>query len=870
MSDAADDCIESCLPCGLTVPKRNNYFDGKLLTARDFTDEQNYGRGMRQIHNAYLHGTGVVCGLKLIQHPAENCRRDNMVLEPGLALDCCGREIVVPEAVLVPVKALIDADPDLAKKLDGTQHLMVGIRRCDTGTDLMPVILPACGAGDAKQFGRIAEGYEFVLKAVAPGDVTPVIVDATPRLDWVHTINYDAETPAALSVNEAERLVQVTVQNPAGNARLYLYDLANHDLTALLEGPKTVLDTASGRDARLIFATGKGFTLGENSLDGVAIWRAADIKDNAFPIAVLAAEAAIVRIAVAPTTGELFVLTSDPGSKATLRAFSSASIETWLAGNPLVDPQPAPLATAVFGHGFGHAGGTAGRGAAMMEVSPDGRFLALVTPALAAAKGLYLIDISALHSGNLTGSDNTILPAALPDGYKPGDNEALCAVSFSLDSEILYVASEEEGTTLVNRYAFAGTSNQLVKAGRGAKIAAKPLDFAVGPTEAYGFLLVEAAVGEDYFTSLEIESLKQPGGAPLDAQMSQDAVRLNGIGRSFSMTASGGRAYVALADGDPEKAPDRGFIAIIDIAQADCSYCLTRGINGCPSCKTDDETHAVILGDLAFYDAADRPPIVNADKRAEGDVAIDNTTYRVIVPSAAALRDTVMCILAQGVNEGPPGPRGDAGKDGAQGPAGSKGETGAQGPAGAPGPKGDPGQDAALPKVNSITGLSWVNGKDYPGIDSSSFVKFLRERGLAVAFEGAVNLQPLIRKDWPPLVAELQFLPTGQVESWTTVVRMEMTAVKIGSLSADGLISAFGPADPAEPSRGFLLRSSGALDLNSFNGNVFRVVIYADFFVDTDGRPLDGHFIGGKLPTGKAMSGGIFTSWFTVKQAQQV
>ena len=71
----AETKITSCLPCGLHQPQRNAYFDGKMLVARDFTDEQDYHRGHRQMHNALLHGTGTVCGLKVVAHPSEDCRR---------------------------------------------------------------------------------------------------------------------------------------------------------------------------------------------------------------------------------------------------------------------------------------------------------------------------------------------------------------------------------------------------------------------------------------------------------------------------------------------------------------------------------------------------------------------------------------------------------------------------------------------------------------------------------------------------------------------------------------------------------------------------------------------------------------------------
>jgi hypothetical protein len=83
-------------PCReLTPARRNNYFTGKLMTEKDFQDEQSYFRGKGKQHNRYLHGYGVVCGLRVV--PVEPPQPGRVVVEPGLALDPWGREIVVAE-----------------------------------------------------------------------------------------------------------------------------------------------------------------------------------------------------------------------------------------------------------------------------------------------------------------------------------------------------------------------------------------------------------------------------------------------------------------------------------------------------------------------------------------------------------------------------------------------------------------------------------------------------------------------------------------------------------------------------------------------------------------------------------------------------
>lgn len=89
--------INDCVPCDLDRFCRNYYFTGKLLTARDLTLEQRYFRDKLRLHHRNLHGWGVVCGLVVKPHPY--CPDRRIVVEPGVAIDPCGYEIVVPSPV---------------------------------------------------------------------------------------------------------------------------------------------------------------------------------------------------------------------------------------------------------------------------------------------------------------------------------------------------------------------------------------------------------------------------------------------------------------------------------------------------------------------------------------------------------------------------------------------------------------------------------------------------------------------------------------------------------------------------------------------------------------------------------------------------
>src|SRR5258705_3984219 len=75
--------------------KRLRSFTGQVLTAASFELEQKYFREKLKRHNRALHGFGIVSGLKVIVEGGE------IIVEPGLALDCQGNELVIGNAVVV-------------------------------------------------------------------------------------------------------------------------------------------------------------------------------------------------------------------------------------------------------------------------------------------------------------------------------------------------------------------------------------------------------------------------------------------------------------------------------------------------------------------------------------------------------------------------------------------------------------------------------------------------------------------------------------------------------------------------------------------------------------------------------------------------
>jgi hypothetical protein len=78
-------CVNICSPV------RNRYFYGKMLDVFHFELEQTYFNNKRYLLNRLVSGYGVICGLNVTLGSDGN----SVVVSPGVAIDKCGREIIV-------------------------------------------------------------------------------------------------------------------------------------------------------------------------------------------------------------------------------------------------------------------------------------------------------------------------------------------------------------------------------------------------------------------------------------------------------------------------------------------------------------------------------------------------------------------------------------------------------------------------------------------------------------------------------------------------------------------------------------------------------------------------------------------------------
>lgn len=951
------DATHACVPCGLAEPRRPAFFDGKLLLARDFEDEQGYHVYKRQLLNSALHGTGTVCGLAVHAHPALDCRARFAVLEPGLALDCCGQEIIVPKAVAIPVADLVAATPDLAAALTGDNDLVIALKRCDRPGELAPVILADCeGAAEGGRPGRILEGFDFHLFAAAPGELTPAVHAHTPRLDWRQTLTFAGAEPAALAFDEDAGHAYVAVVFPpeasgdpvppdegaagegeggdslpgspaivSGASRIFVYERRNQDLVTALEGPAFPIDMAVSPAGDQVYVAYGGS--GETA-PGIAVYRKSDIRARATPIATIELAGA-ARIAVSPRTGALFALHLDTGA---VVAWSQESINAWAATATPGTEGPAGSSSVSLAGWTARAPEDAR--SATFEASPDGRYLLVVdgvAPSAGAVQPLRIVDIGRLFGGE---------PAERADLLAAVAGETPVAAAWSFDSGYVFLLSaageDTELHAVLRRYEFREADNVLLQRGRGVATAGRAIDLAIAPGERWAYALVgrgSASGEETVVLALDGERLKAAGSEP-DPDGAAAEVALPGRGRRQRLVPTGRQLYVAAVDEDAESQPDRGLVAVIEPDEADCSERFRQAVDGCPACASAG-AHHVVLAHLPGYVAAATPRIVDADPQ-EGEVAVDNFAYRLLVPSAVTLKEVVECILAEGIAEGPPGPRGDPGLRGpgitdvsaealASGaaptvtlspipgdpegdlelhiglPAGAPGDAGPRGPgiteavatmlapdaaatavlepiAGdAEGdfrlllgiPAGAPGEPPPAADLGHVSALSWRHGVPYK--NWSEIAEMIKSPGLVIGFDRPVRAETLLQVpgETPGTGRSFVFEALGRndnSEGDFCLCPLPATCELLASVKVeDGIIVDVKPAGAAAVVRGVRLLLDNFHD--GIDVSLLRIVLRCDFVLDAKRVAIDGNHLGGRLPTGDGVAGGLFESWITTLPA---
>jgi DNA-binding beta-propeller fold protein YncE len=831
-----------CPECEASQRARNHYYTGKLLVARDFRDEQNFFLSKHRLHNRVLHGWGVACGLRVVQHPNADCRDRYVVIQPGTAIDCCGRVIEVPCEEAFDFRAAFlekwreaqtaaGDPPDHDETPEGEHSFQICVRYRECPTEPIPALFDECGCHDDRtEPNRILESFVVDLL------LDPAIPPAEPSLitlEWSTTLNLAGATRVAID-GAMDRLYVLSGQP---SATLWAIDRDTHAvLDARSFADQLALDVAVSPDGLQVYVVVQDET-GTDDPELLAL-AAADVGAAPTATTTLAgAHGHFIRLKTAPD-GRVVVLDRQSNQLAVFEADLAAAPET--------------------------AGGL--NGPTDLTVAPDGEWIYVANTGGGEVAAFRLDDLTVRESIQpQPGAEPTLVAVA------SGDDHDVLAIRDGANNELLLVRFDPDDATPV------APIGQPV-----GWLEPSAFDLALSPTGRWAYLLSRDASEQGVIQVVDVSrvELDQEGaiGAPFSVAS---------FVHSLETSPDGRRLYVPYSSDDPA----HGGVIVVDVTEESC--CAPLGLRDCPDCSDGGE--CVVLATVehfAFGDQVVDPP-EDEDDLEDAQAAIDNRLGRRILASTQAIQEAVECLCAERIgargDQGPPGPAGQDGTDGAPGQPGQDGlgidevdveyidcdQT--------------PGQptitvdddgvrtlhlqipDCCERDLVHICAINWQhNGSEeqFPRLPAPPGTA--GRRGLVIAFDGpvqaadfnsgvAVRVAVLLPEREPlPRLCDC-YLDLQPEPAQLNLAPLPGGGCQIVSIQATGV----GPV-----ANGVVLRSTAFDQLpDTDDPLMFRVEVMGDFIRDTSGRSTDLEHVAPWVPaahTGDGKRGGRFESWFAV------
>jgi DNA-binding beta-propeller fold protein YncE len=598
----------TCVECDIPQLARNNYFTGKLLVERDFTDEQRYVLGKLRRHNRYLHGWGVACGLEILQHANPACRTQYVMVDPGVAVDCCGREIVVPAQEMVDLRALIreawrrDHGPE--SDVDDQPHtvrLCLGYREC--ATEDVPALFDECGCEpDGCRPNRILDSHEY-----------SVVLDPPPapanlyglELAWHSTIG--AANAGRFAVDPAAKRLYVLGSNADS---VYVFDTETGALLTSRPLPAAGLDVAVSADGSRVFVA---VAAAPSAAAVVLVLDAASLVGVVNTLPLTPESTGTVRLAVSPADGRLAVLDS-----------AGKTVVTWSAA---VEQTGADPATSRLGDVAVPATSTT------IRWLPDGGALLVANPADVA---LQVIPVA---------TPNTVNSVSI--GVKPID---LAVAGTTAGPRVLVLDGDTPALSLWK--ADLTQATPFLQLGTTVALPDAPVDV-VGAEGGRWWLLLsrDAAAGAGVVRIVDAHAIETGTGTVLGdpTPVGTNPAELVWIGDEE-------RLYGSFTG--PVKEPAKAGVAVLDLAGGDCGAALEPG--PCPACDDDCIPLVTVAGWKAGDDFTDATLDNHTDRPVLPSVHALSEAVRCLIAQRVGTGKP-------GV-QGPPGPQGNPGNDGAPGP----------------------------------------------------------------------------------------------------------------------------------------------------------------------------------------------------------
>jgi hypothetical protein len=149
---------------GLAAFDRNNYFYGMLMDVDRFQKDQTYQVGKRWLLNRLALGSGVMCGLAVGADPADPAL---LAIQPGVAIDGFGREIVVPAVFSVDATKLTDDLGNPAGLAPTGSVVLVSLLFWETRSEPVPVLVPDCHHPGACAPATVVEDFRILVRTAA-------------------------------------------------------------------------------------------------------------------------------------------------------------------------------------------------------------------------------------------------------------------------------------------------------------------------------------------------------------------------------------------------------------------------------------------------------------------------------------------------------------------------------------------------------------------------------------------------------------------------------------------------------------------------------------------------------------------------------
>jgi hypothetical protein len=173
--------------------EKNNFFQGKLMTARDMETEQDYHSGRLQTLTRFVTGSGIVRGIE-ISSIEESETELEVTLEPGLIVDGYGRPIVIEHRT---TKTL---------PLPSSDDLYLFLRYNEAELESVPVPDVSGASSEEYMSNRRVESFELTYQE------SPPEFDQIPDFDIDIADNADEDTAHRALANRYHQQFRTPVE----------------------------------------------------------------------------------------------------------------------------------------------------------------------------------------------------------------------------------------------------------------------------------------------------------------------------------------------------------------------------------------------------------------------------------------------------------------------------------------------------------------------------------------------------------------------------------------------------------------------------------------------------------------------------------